>query len=600
MIDITENEEKLVIERYKDLKKERAKYINRWRDIQDYVAITNEVNADFQDTRTPNKQKDVYINDPTTYICVNQAGDYLAGILWGLSSLTLEPSEDIEKEKTGNLSEFYKMATEITLSQMNSPDAGFQPVLRGVCYDQYSFGTSGIGTFLNQDYLNKQSDCCLTFKPFGVWNTCIDEGANNKIDIVFTVYNWRLNQVIEEFCYKNGTFKKELFNNLPEEIKSAYENNDLNKKFKIIFGVMPNNFYIMGKRGKAGAKYKGYWFIEQGQKRVFKTEYFTKIPIAMGRAIKVNNQIYGESAGSLSISSIKMLNHIAGKTIDNIEKTNDSPLGIISGALASGGVLNRSAGAVNIFNPQAQAQGQNPIFPIGTTGDISSTVNFLMPEIKKDIVNMFKLDQLLDFNNQTQMTATESSYRMSIRGKAIAGLLSQMKTEIIEPVCHRAISLIQEARLYGEALDELPEQTEEEIEYKQKVIKEGKFIPDVVYERIKENKPWYKLKFNGELEKLSNAETYESIGRFLQYFSSLLQIKPEIQAAINDYEFLDLVKKVSNLTNDKLIKNKYDYEAAIEEMKKAQQQQQEQQIALMQSQMLKNMGGKDLVQQNEG
>ena len=601
MIDITDNEQKLIIQRFDDLKTERAKYISRWKDIQDYVAITNEINAEFEESRMPNKQKDVFINDPTTFICVNQAGDYLAGILWSLNGITLEPAEEIQKQAQGtDLSEFYKNATEIILSQMNSPDAGFQPVLRSTCYDQYSFGTSGIGTFLSKEFLNNQSDCCLTFKSFGVWNTCIDEGANNKIDIVYTVYNWRVNQIIEEFCYSNGEFSEELLSNLPEEIKSAYEKNDLNKKFKLIFGVLPHNSYIMGKRGKIGAKYKGYWFVDSGQKKVFRTEYFNKIPIAMGRAIKVNNQIYGESAGSLAISSVKMLNHIAGKTIDNIEKSTDMPLGIISGALASGGVFNRSAGAVNVFNAQAQTQGQNPIFPIDSVGDISSVVNFLMPEIKKDIVNMFKLDQLLDFNNQTQMTATESSYRMSIRGKAIAGLLSQMKSEIIEPVCHRAISLIQDAKLFGEALEELPINTEEEIKYRMQVEKEGKYIPDVVYQAMKENKPWYKLRFNGELEKLTNAETYEAIGRFLQYFTSILQMKPEIQFAINEYEFLNLLKGVSNLENENLIKSKYEYQELIEKIKQERQRMQEMQQALQSTQMVKNLGGKDAIQQNEG
>ncbi len=598
-IDITEKEENLVIERFKELKTERNKYIERWKDVQNYVAITNEINTEFEDNKQPNEQKDVFINDPTAFTSVNQAGDYLAGILWNLNAVTLEPSKYIKDKAQGiDLSAFYKKATEVFLEQMNATDSGFQSILKSYCYEQFSYGTSGIGTFKSKEFENGQSESCLSFKPFGVWNSCIDEGANNKIDVVYTVYHWRLNQIIEEFCYKDGEYSEELVKNLPEEIQRAIEDNKFNQKFKLVYGVLPNNSFVMGKRGKNGARFKGYWFIENSQSKVFKVDYYNKMPIAMCRAIRVNNQVYGESSGTLAISSIKMINYIKGNAVDNIEKTTDPALGVISGALVAGNVINRSAGSINVLNQQAVANNQTPIFPITQAGDISAVVNFLIPQLEKGIVNIFKIDQLLDFNNQTKMTATESSYRMSIRGKSINGLLTQQKTEEIEPTCHRAISIILDCGLFGKTyseVQELPEDTEEAIAYKQKILKEGDFIPQIVESAMKDNKMWYKLKFNGELEKLCNAEVYEAIGRFLQYLNAVLQIKPELVQAINAYEFLDLLKSVSNLVNDNLIKNKYEYEELVKKMQEEARAQAEQQALLQQSQVAKNMAsaGKD-------
>ncbi len=589
MIDIDEKENKLVIERFNELKTERNKYIPLWKDIQNYVSINNEINSEFDDNYNQSEQKDIFINDPTAFLSVNQAGDYLAGILWNENAITLEPSNYIKKISNGeDFSDFYKKATEIFLEQMNNTDAGFLSVLKSYCYEQFSFGTSAIGTFKSKKFIDNQSECCLTFKQFGVYNSCIDEGADNKIDVVFTVYHWRLNQIIEEFCFTNGVFQEEQFNNLPDEIKKSYEANKFNRKFKLIFGILPNNSYKLNTRGKNGAKFKGYWFLaDTANKKIFHVEYFNKMPISVCRAIR-SNGIYGLSSGAIVISSIKMLNHIAGKTIDNVEKITDTPLGVLSGALLAGNVLDRSAGAYNIFNSQAVMNGQNPVFPISQTGDISAVVNFLIPELKKTITNMFKIDQLLDFNNQTQMTATESSYRMSIRGKSISGLLTQEKEECIEPTCHRAISIIQECGLFGQVLDEMSETTLEEIQLKQKVFEDGDFIPDTIAQAMKDNKIWYKLKFNGELEKLMNAEIYEALGRFLQYLSAILNIKPELVNAINDYEFLELLKKVSNLSNDKLIKTKYDYENLLKAIQEAQQQTAEQNQAEQQSQIMKN------------
>ena len=438
--------------------------------------------------------------------------------------------------------------------------------------------------------MNSQSEYFLCFKPFGVWNSCIDEGANNKITVVFTVYNWRINQIIEEFCIdEQGNVDEEKLKNMPEEIQKEYQANKFNRKFKLVFGVLPNNHYRLNKRGKVGAKYKGYWFLDDSDNKVFHVEYFNKMPIAMCRAIRVNNQVYGESSGTLAISSIKMLNHITGQSVDNIEKVTDPALGVLSGALVAGNVFNRSAGAITEFNIQSIANGQSPVFPIAPSGDISAVVNFLIPEIRKNLVNIFKIDQLLDFNNQTQMTATESSYRMSIRGKSINGLLSQQKQECIEPTCHRAISIIQDCGLFGEILEDLPETTPEEIFYKEQVKKDGNVIPDVVAQAMKDNKIWYTLEFNGELEKLCNAEIYEAIGRFLQYLQAILQIQPELIHAINAYEFLELLKDVSNLVNDNLIKSKYAYEELLAKMQEEQARQAQMAEQAQQAQTMKDM-----------
>lgn len=593
--DIDEKEERLVLERYRELKDERRKYIPRWNDIRDYVSITNEINTEFEDYKSPAEPKDLYINDPTGFICTNQAGDYLAGILWSKNAITIKPSDYIDKVSKGSdLSEFYKKVTEKTLEQINSTDAGFQSILKSYCYDQFSFATSGIGAFRSKEFDNGQSECCLSYKSYGVYNSCIDEGASNKINVIYTCYNWRLNKIVEEFCVTNGFFDNKALDDMPDEIKKAYEAGRFNQKFKLVYGVLPNNFYRMDKRGKLGAKFKGYWFLENS-KQIFKVDYYKELPIAICRFIRVNGQVYGESSGSLAISSIKILNHVTGDTIDNIEKRNDAPLGVVSGALVAGNMLNRSAGSVTVFNSQATSGQQAPIFPISQAGDISSVINFLIPQLKKDITNIFKIDQLLDFNTKTQMTATESSYRMSIRGKSINGILSQQKTECIEPIIHRSVSIIQECGLYGVSLENMPERTPEEILRKQMAIKENDFIPDVVAQAMKDNKPWYKIEFNGELERLCNAEIYEAIGRFLQYFSAILNIKPEIAYAINAYEFLELLKSVSNLVNDNLVKTKTEYEQIIAAMEEAKAKQAQMQQALLQSQTGKNIAvmGKD-------
>jgi len=585
---MSNTEEKLVIERYTELKTRRAKFVPRWKDIQNYVAITNDINVDFEDNRTGSEQKDVFINDPTAFISTNQAGDYLAGILWNSGIITLEPSTYVKKNSTEDLSEFYKNASNITQEQIDSSDAGFQAILKSYCYDQFSFATSGIGAFRSKEFDNGQSECCLTFKPYGVWNSCIDEGSSNKVNVIYTVYNWRLNKIVDEFCYnKDGELDETIIAKLPEELKQAYDAKDYNKKFKLVYGILPHDHYQMGKRGVKGARYKGFWFLE-GSKQVFNVDYYKELPIAVCRAIRVNNQEYGESSGSLAISSIKMLNYITGNAVDNIDKTTNLPLGVVSGSLVNGNTINTSANKVTQFNAKAMGDGKSPVFPIATVGDISGLVNFLIPKAEKDIVNVFKIDQLLDSNSATSMTATESSYRMSIRGKSTSGLISQQKTELLEPLTHRDISIIQDCKLYGYILDELPETTEEEIAFKKKVIEDKEFIPEPVVKAMRDGKRWYKLRFNGELEKLANSELYDALARFLQLAQAVFGIVPETVMAMKGYELLKLIKDISNLNNDNLMLSETEFKNALKAKAEIEQKQMDIQSAMAQSQIVKN------------
>ena len=72
-------------------------------------------------------------------------------------------------------------------------------------------------------------------------------------------------------------------------------------------------------------------------------------------------------------------------------------------------------------------------------------------------------------------------------------------------------------------------------------------------------------------------------------------IRKYLDIWINAYEFLELLKSVSNLVNDNLVKTKTEYEQIIAAMEKAQAKQAQMQQALLQSQTGKNIAamGKD-------
>jgi len=288
-------ETKVVIKRYKDCKVVRQEYTPLWRDVQDYVSPSRIIKDNFEDYTSKSQQKDIYINDPTAYIAVTQAADYILGIIWGSGNnvFQLEPSRYV-KDLLGDenqLDEYYKWSSSVLIDEMNHSESGLIPALKSHTQDQSSFGTSGVGAYPNKDFVENKAENALQFKRYGVYNACIDEGANGKIDVVYSIHHWRVSRIIKEFAVINGELDKKEFAKLPDEIQKTYNSGNYTQKFKIVHGVLPHEDYSVGKIGKRGTRYKGFWFYEP-EEHIFAEEYYKTAPIAMARSIKISDEVY--------------------------------------------------------------------------------------------------------------------------------------------------------------------------------------------------------------------------------------------------------------------------------------------------------------------
>ena len=79
----------------------------------------------------------------------------------------------------------------------------------------------------------------------------------------------------------------------------------------------------------------------------------------------------------------------------------------------------------------------------------------------------------------------------------------------------------------------------------------------------------------------------------MQYLQAVLQIKPELVNAINDYDFLNLIQEVSNLANNKLIKSKTQYTETIQAIQEQQMQQTQMQQQMQQAQLMNQYANAD-------
>ena len=123
----------IIKKRYNELKSERQKYVSRWEDIAKYVGIRVRPQNYFNQGEV-NKDEDLdkYTEDPTASLSVQQAANYLKGIMWGNGegAISIEPSDDVLELVSGDyVMPWYEYASEQILTQMNHSNAGLNSAL---------------------------------------------------------------------------------------------------------------------------------------------------------------------------------------------------------------------------------------------------------------------------------------------------------------------------------------------------------------------------------------------------------------------------------------------------------------------------------------
>lgn len=567
----------------------REEYTPLWSEVSRVTGIRVDIDYMYNNKGNKSEQLDQYVDDPTTAISVTQAGDYMLGITWGTGSDALEvvPSDYVtDLTDAANVKPYYDFVTNRLLKHMNMPEAGLFTAAQPYSYDQVAFGTSGIGAFPNRSFKSGIAENALLFRNYGVDNVSIMEGKSGLPEYVFATYHWKINRIVGEFCSDGDQIHEDAISKLPKRLKKAWADQDYDTDFEIVFAMYPRADFDPRLKGKRGMRYRGSWFMADAKDGgIFYEEDFAERAIMMARAVKVRGEDYGRSSGTMLISTIKAVNFMVGQVIEVIEKMNNPALGVFNNALFGDSVLDTSPNGLTVFNASMGAGSKDAIFPLADVGDPSALVNFLIPYLNEKIATAFKIDLLLDFSSAKDMTATESLQRYAIRGKSLAGLLQQQKTELWHPLVKRCMSILQNLNQLGVN----PELQEEEAA-RLMDLKPERVIPAEVLQVMESGKPWYEIRFKNELEKLPRTEAIENTLQMINATTAIANLNPDIVAAVDWYEALKDIN--DNLdANTKLLYSKTQYTQTI-------QQNQAMQQAMMASELGKQEAGaqRDLAQ----
>lgn len=565
---------KKVWETYTQMKANGERYKPLWDRISQLVGISVEPDYQWTNYLIKSRQLDEYVDDPTSAISVNQAGDYLVGIMWetGENVFRLKPSRYVTAlVDPAVVKDWFCYATDQVLYHMNHPDAGYVAALQPYAYDQFAFGTSGIGIFKNQAFLRGVDENCLVARNYGIDNTRIKEGKGGSADYGYAIYHWSVARIISEFCMPRGTFDQIAFTNMPEAIQNAWNSRNLITEFDLVFLWMPRDDFDPKLLGNKGYKWRGVWFMNTGNasNRIFCDESFRERPVNITRMIKVRGEDYGRSSGTMLLSSIGSVNYMFAITQEILEKMANPALGAYGNAIFGDSVLDTSADGLTIFNQSFATNPNNPVFQIHDVGDPKGIIEFLLPYLNEKITTAFKVDALLDFNSAKDMTATESLQRYNIRGKSLSGILVRQKNERLIPDVRRGVSICWEC---GELGINAAHRQDDATRLK-KLGQHRRIIPPEVLQVFAEGKPWYELEFNNELEKLLRTQKVQDLVQLIQGITAIAALYPDIVHAINWYDLLDALN--DNLdVNTKIMVSAQDFKKVIADAAQARAQQQ--------------------------
>lgn len=426
-----ENRVNRYLSRYRDLKAEKAPWNIHYQALAESF-LTRKSN--FTDTITPGAflQEDLFDNTGQ-YMAHVMASAFLS-MLWPDSSrsFVIDPVEEIRKES--GVEEYFRFVNNKMQRIMDNPKAGLLLALQEHFLEQAVFGTSGVGALDGEDDTTP-----VVYEAWGIKNMCISENAQGFIDTIFSSRERTVRQVVEEYGKQDVVSPK---------IMEMFKAGKYEEKVEVLTIVEPRSMADRGgKEGVLGMATRTV-HIDVTNKLIMRESGYREMPVFVVRFLKSIDEAYGRSPAMVALPDTVSLNALKEALIVATEKQLDPPLGVLDDGRLGGGVIDTSAGAINVFNTSGRISTEKPIFPLFTVGEFQSSKE-LMEQFNLAITQAFYVDRLLDLNNQTQMTAFETSVRNRMRGESLGSLFARQELECLTPLIERTFNICFRRGLLG-------------------------------------------------------------------------------------------------------------------------------------------------------
>jgi len=482
--------------------------------------------ADFTNAISPGEFLYLDTFDNTGEIAALQAASIFVSMLWpdSVRTFVIRPVDELKGQP--GVEEYFRFCTRQMQRFMDLPRAGLLPAFQESEIDGQVFGTFGIATFENDD-----DSLPVVYESWNIKGMRISENAQGFVDTVFYSDNRTVRQIIEEYGEENVH---------PNVLKMRADGK-MEDKLEVLKVIEPRAKKDRAAGGKLGMPYRSV-HIDVANQKIMREGGYAEFPIAVGRAIKTAGDEYGRSPAMMALPDVMSLNSLKEAIIKASEKQLDPPLGLLDDGRLGGGTVDTSAGALNVFNTAGRLTADKPVFPLFTIGEMQSAEK-LVESFKENVAQAFGLDRLLDFNNQTQMTAYETSVRDRMRGSSLGGMFCRRIAEVYTPTIERTFSILFRKGLLGTQDTGFSATLRKA--WNRILGHPIQLVPPAVQKAIDAGLDVYEVEYISPAQRFMQSEKLQGIFTFGEFIQKMGVI-PGAEDILDNADFDDMAEEVAN------------------------------------------------------
>jgi len=496
-----------ILEENQRLTNEKTTWNNHWQLTHEYFLQRK---ADFTVYREDGAflNSDIWTSVPAK--AAEMCSSALLGLVWPDSqSFALEPFGDLENDD--DCKEWFdKIVTKRMQADLDDPEAGLALALDEFMLDFVVSGTPAIQ--------HEEGDNSLyRFDAKNVKQFAIDEGPNGFVDTFHEITTYTIRQAVRKFGETN----------LSKVSQDAWKNKQYDHKVEVLHVIAPREVDPSKGRGAANMPWSSI-YIERDQKHQIKESGYNELPVYVVRYSKRIGEKYGRSPAMRSLPDVMELNALWEIVTLGLEKNFNPPLAVYDDGTFGAGVIDSSAGAINVMNISGKLGISNPIQPLFTVGQFSD-VAVLIERLEDTIGDHFMIDILLDLNNDKEMTAREYMGRQAIRQKASRSVITRLLTELFNRLLERAFNMGLRKGRYGYA----PNSPELAAWYAANPGKEPTMIPDKIVEMQGSKDRVYRIRYMTPAAREQDAEAAQGIINLFEFAGTVSEVDRTVWDEIN-------------------------------------------------------------------
>jgi Bacteriophage head to tail connecting protein len=407
------------LRRWSALKRDRASWIDHWRDLSAFIRPRNS-RFTLSETNRGTKRNDSIINSAASVAARTLASGMMAGITSPARPWFRLTTGDPDLRDVGSVRSWLhvveeRMRTQIARSNIYT--------CLPVVYDEIGiYGTSVF--WVDEDVKDVIRGYVL---PVGTY--ALQNDSRQQVDTIYRDVQFSVGQVVQRFGLDVCSTR----------VKAAHKNRQLEDPVKVIQVIEPNLDMVMSRCDCKGMKWASTWFeleASEGETNFLGRRGYNEFPAMCPRWFQMGNDVYGSnSPGMEALGDSKQVQFLERRKAQIVDYMIKPPLQSPAALRATRALT--MPGDVNYVDSSSPANSIRPILEIPPAS--VQVVEASIRETEKRIDEYFYADLflMLSQSDRREITAREVDERHEEKMLQLGPVLERLHSELLDPLIDR-------------------------------------------------------------------------------------------------------------------------------------------------------------------